>query len=220
MTYDDKLNIIIQKYIDLIDKKDWHTLYRNVRFEDSYFTGKLTEALWSADIHPEEDLTKLPDEFLGYSTITEWTIPDNIKQLGKYCFHSSELKKIHIPDSVYDIGDGCFYASDIEELKLPEELDVIPPNMCEGCEELRKVYIPKNLQRISGKAFARCYELSDVSKLPETLLGVGEAPFDECWSLRELSYESTTDEYNISLDNIRKGSVIETIHCDDGDIDL
>lgn len=221
ITYEDRLKELIEINISLINNKEWNKVYQIISTSDSFLVGKFTELLWNCDIHPEYDVEILPDEFLGWSeNITDWTVPSNIKQLGKYCFHSSNIQHVRLHDDIHRMGIGCFYQSEIVDIKLPEALDALPTSTFEDCQELRRVILPKNLQTIGGNVFRRCYHLEYVSELPETLHHIGKACFEECWELRKLEYEGNTREYNFNLSDIRQGSVLERIECKDGDIEL
>lgn len=218
-TYEDVLQEFIEQHVEQIDQKDWITVYHDISKQYSVLAGRLTELLWKCDIHPEYDVVRLPDNFLAHADgISEWTVPDNIKQIGDSCFYGSTLRQITIPEQVYNIGSKAFSRSDIVKIWLPSNLDVISFGLCEGCEYLRFVRIPPNTQQISACAFQGCYELDEVTLLPETITHIGAHAFEGCWSLEELSYESTQDEFKQYLPQVCEENNISKIHCLDGDI--
>lgn len=217
--YEDILQEFIEQHIEQIEHKDWTAVYRDIRNQYSVLIGRLTQLLWECDIHPEYDLVKLPDKFLAHAdNISEWTVPDHIEQIGDSCFYQSSLRRIIIPDHVHTIGSKAFSQSDILEVKLPENLDVISFGLCEGCEYLRRVQIPANIQMISSAAFRGCYNLKELTLLPETITHIGARSFESCWSLEELSYASTQDEFKQYLPQVCDSNGIHKIHCLDGDI--
>ncbi|MCI8521355.1 MAG: leucine-rich repeat protein [Clostridia bacterium] len=73
---------------------------------------------------------------------------------------------------------------ELETLRLPEGLTEIQAGMCNGCTELREVYIPDTVEDIGNYAFSFCKSLREVN-LPENLKSVGEYAFSGC-SLTEL----------------------------------
>ena len=217
--YEDVLQEFVEQHIEQIDHKDWTALYRDISKQYSVLVGRLTELLWECDIHPEYDVVRLPDNFLAHADgISEWTVPDNIKQIGDNCFYMSTLRHIIIPEQVYSIGSKAFSQSDIVKIWLPSNLDVVSFGLCEGCEYLKFVRIPPNTQQISSASFRGCYELNEVTLLPETVTHIGANAFEGCWSLGELSYESTQDEFKQYLPEVCHENSISKIHCSDGDI--
>lgn len=73
---------------------------------------------------------------------------------------------------------------ELETLRLPEGLTKIEDNMCNGCTELREVYIPDTVEDIGYSAFSLCKSLTELN-LPKNLKSVGENAFSGC-SLTEL----------------------------------
>lgn len=218
-TYEDVLQEFIEQHIEQIDYKDWITLYRDISEQHSFLVGRLTQLLWECDIHPEYDVINLPDNFLAYAdNISEWTVPDNIKQIGKSCFYKTSLRQITIPEQVHSIGSRAFSQSDIVKIWLPSNLDAVSFGLCEGCEYLEFVRIPPNTQQIASASFRGCYKLNEVTLLPETITHIGAYAFEGCWSLEELSYESTQDEFKQYLPQVCHENSISKIHCSDGDI--
>lgn len=71
--------------------------------------------------------------FYKQKNLTNYTISEKIKEIGRLSFAQSGLKKIEIPDNVETIEYGAFY----------------------GCESLEEVIIPDTVTGIGTKAFAQ-----------------------------------------------------------------
>ena len=71
--------------------------------------------------------------FYKQKNLTNYTISEKIKEIGRLSFAQSGLKKIEIPDNVETIEYGAFY----------------------GCESLEEVVIPDTVTSIGTKAFAQ-----------------------------------------------------------------
>lgn len=75
------------------------------------------------------------------SDLTEITIPENAKYIGKFSFARSGLKKVVIPDNVYSIGFGAFYhCDDLAEVVIPDTVSQIEPQAFEKTAWLEDWY--------------------------------------------------------------------------------
>lgn len=90
------------------------------------------------------------------SIVTEYTIPDNVSQIGWDAFSCCRaLKSVIIPDSVTKVGREAFSC----------------------CGELSSVKIPKSVVEIGAEAFYCCFDLVDVS-IPESVVAIGFQAFE------------------------------------------
>lgn len=71
-------------------------------------------------------------KYYKQKSLTNYTIGEKIKEIGRLSFAQTGLKEIEIPDGVETIEYGAFY----------------------GCEDLEKVSIPNSVTEIGTKAFA------------------------------------------------------------------
>ena len=88
------------------------------------------------------DGTEIPDyAFVGCTSLTSFTIPDDVTSIGVRVFHGcTSLTSIVIPDSVTSIGDRAF----------------------SGCDSLTSVVIGDGVTSIDTYAFYNCESLTDV----------------------------------------------------------
>ena len=88
----------IEENIDLIEQNKWEEVYKK-RFPTGF-----TDALLEAQINPAELLGYIPKRYLQDSRITQYSIPDNITNIGGAAFSDCEnLTTINIPSSVKSI---------------------------------------------------------------------------------------------------------------------
>ncbi len=99
-----------------------------------------------------------------------------------------------IPDGVQTIRPSSFsYTSSLEEVELPDSLVSIQ-NWAFGHTGLKKVLLPKALERLEYCVFGACEDLTSVS-LPVSLTEIGEAAFSGC-PLEEVLYEGTEEQWD------------------------
>lgn len=108
-----------------------------------------------------------------------FTIPDNIKEIGRAAFHGlKKLEKVIIPDSVEKICNSAFY----------------------DCQNLSEVIMSKNIKRIGSLAFGRCYSLRFLT-IPSSLEIISDWAFPNCENLNLILETSLFT----ALDCINKG---------------
>ena len=117
--------------------------------------------------------------FRYYNNLTDISIPDTVKSIGKFAFYKcTGLKKAIIPDSVEAIGeyafDGC---KSIDELKLSSSLEKIEGCVFAECESITEVVIPSSVTEIWGSAFAYCKNLASIT-IPQTDIEISGGAFD------------------------------------------
>lgn len=97
-------------------------------------------------------------------SLTDVTIPDNIKQIAPNAFYANtSLVSLKIPSGVFAVGARAFM----------------------DCEKLREVEFSNGLIAIFEEAFAQCVKLETVTT-PETLSKIGKGAFIKCQSLKKI----------------------------------
>lgn len=80
--------------------------------------------------------------FSGSENITEVTLPNTVKEVGKMCFaYSLGIKSVHLSKGMTYVDEATFYQ----------------------CESLIGITIPYGIKGVGDKAFANCPNLSSVS---------------------------------------------------------
>lgn len=85
--------------------------------------------------------------------LTEYTIPSNVKIIGRDAFKNSKIKEIDIPNGVTKLDICAFAYSELERISLPDTLRVIESYAFSNCEKLCELTIPKSVTDIDSGAF-------------------------------------------------------------------
>lgn len=85
--------------------------------------------------------------------LTEYTIPSNVKIIGRDAFKNSKIKEIDIPNGVTKLDICAFAYSELERISLPDTLRVIESYAFSNCENLTELTIPKSVTDIDDGAF-------------------------------------------------------------------
>lgn len=90
-----------------------------------------------------------------------------------------------------------------------------------GCTGLAEITVPDGVICIGDYAFEDCADLANVT-LPTGIQYIGGCAFTECSRLTSIRYGGTTAQWaRVTKDRRWDAySVIEVIHCTDGDIPL
>ena len=95
--------------------------------------------------------------FDGCCNLSEISLSDKLKSIGKWAFQSSALYEIDIPDTVHSLEEGTF----------------------NGCRSLQTVNLPKSLLKIGKHAFLQCSSLHSIT-LPCYVSTIDGNPFEDC----------------------------------------
>lgn len=85
--------------------------------------------------------------------LTEYTIPPNIKIIGRDAFKNCNVKEVVVPHGVTKLDICAFSYSEIEHISLPNTLRVIESYAFSNCEKLTELTIPKSVSKIDSGAF-------------------------------------------------------------------
>jgi hypothetical protein len=123
------LKKFIEEYIDLIEAKDWRTLYNHAYEEIPFQLGNLTTNLMYAGINPLDDLDVVLPEMFADSMLQKIELPVQISVIKRQAFKNCyELKEITLPPALLRIDDRAFedcydlhtirYTGTIKKLKM------------------------------------------------------------------------------------------------------
>lgn len=85
--------------------------------------------------------------------LTEYTIPSDVKIIGRDAFKNSKIKEIDIPKGVTKLDICAFSYSELERISLPDTLRVIESYAFSNCENLTELTVPKSVTDIDTGAF-------------------------------------------------------------------
>lgn len=172
--------------------------------------------------------------FYNNASLTEYKMPDGIREIGDFAFARSGLTAIQIPMGVTSIGYGAFYhCTDLAQIEIPASVTTIEPSafastqwMKERLEDRRNpftivgdgilvaysgmnanVEIPEGVKQIGAEVFQGNIRITSV-KLPESLKVIGEDAFAGCSGLGSVSVGSGIREIR---DRAFEGCPISTI---------
>jgi len=124
--------------------------------------------------------------FYGCSKLNT-VILKRLRVIGKEAFAGCAFKTIDITN-VVSIGEGCFMGSKLESISLNDEITEIPTEAFRGCEVLKTIKLPSNLEMIRDRAFYRAYNVK--IELPSTIKSIAAEAF----------YLGGTGEINLSTE--------------------
>ncbi len=137
--------------------------------------------------------------------LKEITLPDGMTKLGDHVFAGCvNLREVILPDTIVQLYGGVFEGcKNLERVHLPamaEGLDYgvetwiprVDGCFFKGCEKLKEVTIPKNIQKFMEGTFAGCTSIQKiVFENPDTMLG--QDTFGRKAKYPEVLYETSPD---------------------------
>ncbi len=92
------------------------------------------------------------------SKLVKVTIPDSVKNIGKYAFFRCiNLKDIELSNNLESIGINAFYGCiSLETILLPESIDSIGSGAFYDCEKLTRILIPYGVTSMGSNVFKNC----------------------------------------------------------------
>lgn len=121
-----------------------------------------------------ESLEKIDGRAFAGSAIERIKLTPKIKKIERGAFaNSMHLKEIIIPDGLEEIGDCCFtdlwftaftwgeHYAPLEYINLPHSLKYIGNGAFFRCK-LKKIFLPKSIERMGDSVFSFCVNLTDI----------------------------------------------------------
>jgi hypothetical protein len=150
-------SITIPANVTFIDK----SAFSDSGLEEVHIEGKPEIRLWAFDGTPYK-----ANEFKKHGglvrdnvllsvnpELTEYTIPSDVKIIGRDAFKNSKIKEIDIPTGVIKLDICAFSYSELERISLPDTLRVIESHAFSNCENLTELTVPKSVTNIDDGAF-------------------------------------------------------------------
>lgn len=161
--------------------------------------------------------------FYNCSTLTSITIPNSMKQVGKYAFYGCDtLGKTNYEGDIEGwcrIKFGGAYANpmsksynfylnnqEIKDVVIPNSIDSIHGYAFDCCASLTSVNIPNSVSYIGEGAFYRCESISDIF-ISKNITTIKERAFSGCDMLTSIIVENGNPIYD-SRENCN--AIIET----------
>lgn len=174
-------------------------------------------------------LSRGADLYVDNKLVTDVTIPDGVKSIGKYAFYGySSLKSISFPSSIRSIGESAFfdcsnldkvYATNIEDWCKIKFGDMLSNPIFYA----RKIYIdgelatditiPKGITKICDYAFENCETITNVV-IPNSVISIGNSAFSGCYDLKNISIPNSV--VNIDEGAFSYCSNLEKVEIPDG----
>ena len=150
-------SITIPANVTFIDK----CAFSDSGLEEVIIEGKPEIRLWAFDGTPWKDNAFKQNGALICDGVlldvspelTEYTIPIDVKVIGRDAFKNSKIKEIVIPEGITKLDISAFSNSEIERISLPNTLRVIGAYAFCNCKKLTELTIPKSVTDIDCGAF-------------------------------------------------------------------
>lgn len=214
----------IKNHRDEINSQSFENVYDNVLDSLSINNlGKFTELLYKCGIDPLEHMTKIPVGFAYRSSLKNIKIPSNVTSIGNYAFSGcTSLTGVAIPNSINSIGISAFSGcSDLTSIVIPGSVMSISELAFGDCYKLTGATIESGVTSIGDYAFNSCSGLKSVT-IPDSVTSIGTDAFYNCRSLKAINYSGSKKQWELIKKTLgwKSNSLIQIIHCLDGDITL
>ena len=186
-------SIVIPANVTFIDK----CAFSDSGLEEIVIEGKPEIRLWAFDGTPWKANESKKHGGVVSGTVllsvnpelTTYTIPSNVKIIGRDAFKNSKIKELDIPKGVTKLDICAFAYSKIERISLPDTLKVVDAYAFSNCTNLTELIIPKSITRIGDCAF---------EELPNCVLTI----LNECDD--EEIFRVASDSFGRRTPNIKK----------------
>lgn len=153
-----------------------------------------------ATIEIPDNVTKIGDRaFANCRSLRQINFPDGLKVIGREAFSRTgiesidlknvektewyafgdnyNLKSVKMGDKLEEIGPYTFRETSLEEIIIPDNVKNISYGAFEGCNQLKKISLGRNLEYIDGSSFYYCQ--------PDTVVCNILFPLNSCGGFRD-----------------------------------
>ncbi len=118
--------------------------------------------------------------FYNFTTISEIEFPEtSLKEINKYAFHNTGLKKVVLPDSVEVLDPHSFSGCEsMKEISFGDGIKSIPQYACTGNRALKKISFSPLCKSVEVGAFKDCVSLNEANM--EHLERIESSAFISC----------------------------------------
>lgn len=241
--YPEIINLVKQNQ-ELIDENRFEELYWKVaHLPTTNIISNLTKLLLNAEINFLSYMPYIPQECFKSLKITNFKIPESIKQIKNNSFALSSIQDIEIPSSVDYIGRAAFYGcKELKSISIPGSVINIMDSVFEDCTNLEKVglnegiksigaysfegtaikeiILPNSLDALDRKVFAECPLLKSIT-FGSSIRYIGEDMFSNFGTEMHINYNNTMYAWS-KVEVHGNNNIIRktTIHCTDGDYNM
>jgi len=112
------------------------------------------------------------------------------------------IENVYIPDTVKEIGMQVFMkCNELKNINIPRGIIIIN-TMSITDSKIKKLDIPKNVDRVAGKAFECCKELEEVN-IHNKNIEIAKGAFDGCSKLYSVNFIDGDTVSEVDIDDIR-----------------
>ena len=174
---------------------------------DEYTGKKVTEFVFPSEIeelpvvgiHYVFGSNQKFSSFELSKSLTSVIIPETVTRVDYFLSDAINLSQISLPENLKIIGKESFKNSGHTSIVIPEGVTEIGDYAFQNCTKLTSVVFPGNLIKIGAVAFNDCYSLTDVKIPLGTMITYGKFPgitidaFNGCISLSAASQQALTN---------------------------
>ena len=145
-------------------------------------------------------------DYTGWVSIPHYYNGNFITVIGDDAFKDCKLTSVSIDNGIISIGNSAFFnCGSLTDIEMPNSVTSIGALAFASCWLLTDIKIPESVTSIGNYAFSGCDRLTHL-KIPKSITKVGEQPFRYCRSLRDITYEGSSNEWkNINgYKNVKK----------------
>ena len=118
--------------------------------------------------------------------ITSVIIKSGVTSIGDCIFYNCEnLKSVTIPDSIKNIGRYAFLGTGLTNITIPDSVTSIETGAFQVCAGLKSATVSKNLTKIGRCVFQMCYNLESVN-IPSGVTCIDNSAFMGCMKLEKI----------------------------------
>lgn len=129
------------------------------------------------NINLPTSLTKISNQMLAETAITNITIPNNVEIIDEFAFtECNSLASITIPKNVKTLNAGVFQrCQNLRTVTIASGLTTLGDSVFFGCSSLSSVSLPSSLKTIGSTAFQGC-NLTEL-RVPSSVTSIGASAF-------------------------------------------